>query len=119
MNMAFVKILLREKVTDNMAVTPVEGQPIYEQIVEFLKAGDTIELDFSDLQICTTAFLNVIIGNLYKDYTSELLKEKIKFQGLDMPMRERIKKVSDRAKQFYKDQESYTNIIESSIYGKD
>ena len=76
--MAIVKILLRDKVTDNMAVTPIEGQPIYEQIVEFLNSGDTIELDFSDLQICTTAFLNVIIGNLYKDYTSELLKEKIK-----------------------------------------
>lgn len=117
--MANYKITLKEKVTDNMAVTPAEGQPIYEEIIEHLIQGDVVELDFSDLQICTTAFLNVVIGNLYKDYTSDQLKEGIKFNGLDIPLSERIKKVTDRAKQFYKNQTVYTNMIESALYGKD
>ena len=112
-------ILLKEKVTDNIAVTPDEGQPILNEIIGYIKAGDSLEIDFSGLQICTTAFLNVLIGNLYKDYTSEQLKQIITFKGLDNPLKERIKKVTDRAKMFYKNQVVYDNIIDTSIYGKD
>lgn len=117
--MANKRIVLTEKVTDNMAVTPDEGQPILTEIIGYIQSGDTVEIDFSGLQICTTAFLNVVIGNLYKDYTSEQLREKISFKGLDDPMKERLKKVTDRAKTFYKNQAVYENIIDTSIYGKD
>ena len=117
--MANRRIVLTEKVTDNMAVTPDEGQPILEEILGCLKSDDTVEIDFSGLQICTTAFLNVVIGNLYQDFTSEQLRGKISFKGLDDPMKERLKKVTDRAKSFYKNQSAYANIIDTSIYGKD
>lgn len=117
--MATQKILLTEKVTDNMAVTPDEGQPILTEIIGYLKSEDSVEIDFSGLQICTTAFLNVVIGNLYQYYTSEQLRGKISFKGVDDPMKERLKKVTDRAKLFYKNKPVYENIIDTSIYGKD
>lgn len=67
----------------------------------------------------TTAFLNVVIGNLYKDYTSEQLKEMITFDNLSQVTAARIKRVTDNAKLFYKDESRFTKVVEDVINGAD
>jgi len=67
-------IRIVEYVTLNQGVTSEEGQPIYDLIANYLKNGEQVELDFSNMKFMTTAFLNVVIGTLYKDYSSEQLK---------------------------------------------
>ena len=90
MNTIFIK--LNDYITCNKGVTPDEGEPIYNHIVESLKKGDNVILDFSNVEMMTTAFLNVVIGNLYKDYTSEQLKSMLSFENLSESIAFRIKK---------------------------
>lgn len=115
MNTIFIK--LNDHITCKKGVTPDEGEPIYNQIVTSLKEGDNVVLDFSDVEMMTTAFLNVVIGNLYKDYTSEQLKSMLSFENLTESIAFRIKKVTDNAKLFYSNEEKYNQDIEEAING--
>ncbi|MBE6311452.1 MAG: DUF4325 domain-containing protein [Bacteroidales bacterium] len=110
-------ILITDFVTLNQGVTPDEGTPIYERIVESLNQGECVCLDFTGITLMTTAFLNVVIGTLYKDYKSEQLKDLLSFKGLNDDIAIRIKKVTDTAKLFYADTQKFESEIDEIING--
>lgn len=110
-------ILINNFVTLNQGVTPDEGTPIYDKIVNSFQQGEPVCLDFTGITLMTTAFLNVVIGALYKDYTSEQLKESLKLEGLTPDIAVRIKKVTDTAKAFYADPISFESKIDEVING--
>lgn len=111
-------ITVNSMITLNQGVTSEEGQPIYEAIIKFLKEGEVVTLDFEGVTFLTTAFLNVVIGTLYKDYSSEQLKDILKLKNVSPETASRIKRVTDNAKSFYADQESYNQTIEEVVYGR-
>lgn len=108
-------IRLDDFISCHKGITPDDGEPIYNAILASLKGGIPVVLDFDGVEMMTTAFLNVVIGNLYKDYTSDKLKTMLSFSNLPAQIAIRIKKVTDNAKLFYKDQENYTKIIDTVI----
>lgn len=115
--MSTILIKLNDFITCNKGVTPDEGQPIYEKIVDSFSEGNAVVLDFSEVEMMTTAFLNVVIGNLYKDYTSDQLKSKLSFCNLPQSVAIRIKKVTDNAKLFYSDEEKFNKEVEDVMNG--
>lgn len=110
-------IFIDKKVTMHQGITDEEGVVIYKEILSLLNDGKNVELDFHGIIMMTTAFLNVVIGQLYKDYTSEQLKGRIIFNNISEADALRIKKVADNAKLFYKDQDSFTQNVEEIING--
>ena len=72
-----VAIKIDDMVTLHKGLTPDEGERIYKLICQALKNGDNVILDFAGMEIMTTAFLNMVIGILYKDYTSDILQKNI------------------------------------------
>ena len=115
--MSIFTIKLDELVTLHQGVTPDEAQPVYEKIAETIKNGDSVELDFEGVQLATTAFLNVAIGKLYEDYTSEDLKQSLTLMNVDDDMALRIKKVTDNAKLFYANKLQYEETLDDVLYG--
>lgn len=112
-----ITIKLNDYLTLNSGVTPEEGLPVYNSIIEAFKKGDTVTLDFEGVDMLTTAFLNVVIGDLYKDYSSEKLKSMLVLINFSEPTAKRIKKVTDNAKLFYKDENSYNKDVEEVLNG--
>ena len=110
-------IKLNDYLTLNSGVTPEEGTPVYESIIQAFREGHNVVLDFSEVTMLTTAFLNVVIGDLYKDYTSEDLKNRLVLVNYSDSTAARIKKVTDNAKLFYKDKESYSKDVEDVLNG--
>ncbi len=110
-------ILVNDFVTLNKGVTPDEGMPIYEQIISAFKNQEQVVLDFADVEMMTTAFLNVVIGGLYQDYTSEQLKTMLSFKNVTDATAVRIKKVTDNAKLFYSNQEKFNQSVDEVLYG--
>ena len=74
-------------------------------------------LKAAGVDMLTTAFLNVVIGDLYKDYSSEKLKSMLILVNYTEPTAKRIKKVTDNAKLFYKDESAYTKEVEEVLNG--
>lgn len=110
-------IKLNDYLTLNSGVTPEEGTPVYNSIIEAFKKGDAVTLDFDGVDMLTTAFLNVVIGDLYKDYSSEELKSMLSLVNYSESTAKRIKKVTDNAKLFYKDENSYNKEVEEVLNG--
>ena len=113
--METIVLKIDELVSLHQGVTPDEAQPIYERIANTLGSGKKVELDFKDIELATTAFLNVLIGTLYKDYTTEQLKGRLLLSNIDVDMAARIKKVTDNAKLFYSNQQQYEGSIEEVL----
>lgn len=110
-------IKLNDYLTLNSGVTPEEGTPVYEAIIQAFHEGCNVTLDFADVTMLTTAFLNVVIGDLYKDYTSDDLKTRLILVNYSDSTANRIKRVTDNAKLFYKDKESFSKEVEDVLNG--
>lgn len=104
-------------VTLHQGITSEEGEPIYTLIIDALSKNEDVTLNFEDITFLTTAFLNVVIGALYKDYTSEQLQSKLHIENINDETVARIKKVTDNAKLFYNDEAKFNETVDSSIYG--
>ncbi len=112
-------IYISQEVTLNQGVTPDEGKPIYDSIREAFENGEGVTIDFKNITLMTTAFLNVVIGTLYKDYPSDFLRENLKFENLSNEIAARIKKVADTAKAFYANEKGFESHVNSAINDED
>ena len=110
-------IKINGEVTLRQGVTPEEGLPIYDKIINLFDNGQQVILDFEEIELVTTAFLNVIIGRLYEKYTSDQLKTMLFFDNLTEGIAMRIKAVSDTAKEYYKNRDQYNQDVDSILYG--
>lgn len=81
-------------------VEPDDGVLLREKIAEGLSRGDKVELDFEGVSMLITAFLNVAIGSLYKDY-DEILVDSLVYENIDSSDMAMIAIVSRNAKKFY------------------
>lgn len=113
--MATIKI--NDYITLNQGITSEEGEPIYNMIVENLSKDEDVTLDFGEVTFLTTAFLNVVIGALYKDYTSEQLQARLHIENINDETVARIKKVTDNAKLFYSDEDKFNETVDKVVYG--
>lgn len=110
-------IKINDFVSLNQGITSEEGQPIYNMIIGLLSQGEEATLDFEGVTFLTTAFLNVVIGTLYKDYTGEQLQARLHIVNANDDTMTRIKKVTDNAKSFYSDEEKFNQTIEEVLNG--
>lgn len=110
-------IKLDDLITMHCGVTPEEGKPVYKSIIEAFEQGCSVTLDFAGVELLTTAFLNVVIGDLYENHTSEELKTKLILVNYSDSTAIRIKKVTDNAKRFYGNKEEYSKGVEEVING--
>ncbi len=110
-------IKLIDYISQNKGITPEEGKKIYDLLLESIKASQIVTLDFENVELLTTAYLNVAIGGLYKDYSSDQLRPLLKFENITNDIALRIKKVVENAKVFYQDKESYQHNINNVLNG--
>lgn len=111
-------IKISEYTTSNLAVAADEGEKIYQQIVKLFSDYQTIVLDFSDIALLTTAYLNGAIGQLYKDYSSQELGERLKLVNVSQDDLILFKKVTNRAKEFYNNEETFSQTVNRVINGE-
>lgn len=100
---------------DVFAVEAEEGQKVYDLIKKAFDNGNTVVLSFMNVKMMTTAFLNTAIGQLYKDYTEENIKERMQVQDISESGKVSLKRVVDTAKLFYKDPEALKRSIDDIL----
>lgn len=113
-----VEIKINDHISLRQGITPEEGRIINNLISEAFSKGENVILDFSDVDMLTTAYLNVAIGELYGTYTSDELKHRLTLVNYSDVTAERIKRVTTRAKQFYDNPDEFGQIVDTSLYGK-
>jgi hypothetical protein len=98
---------------DVYGVEADEGQKVYELIKKAFEKNRKVILSFLNIEILTTAFLNTAIGQLYKDYSEEKIKDSLRVENISDSGKIILKRVIDTAKLFYNDRETFQKLQKS------
>nr|MBC8217318.1 STAS-like domain-containing protein [Planctomycetota bacterium] len=88
-------------------------------IVDALRQGKDVCLSFMKAKDLTSAFLNTAVGRLYGEYSEDEIREHL-LPPTDMLPGDLtlLKRVVDRAKEFFKEPDRFTNAT-NQILGTD
>jgi hypothetical protein len=108
-------IKVKEIINSSAAVTPSAGELLYEKILSNLKQHVETYIDFENIGYLTSAFLNAAIGQLYKSYSREDLNHYLHVLNLSDNDLKIFKKVTNRARHFFNNEESTRNNFKDII----
>jgi hypothetical protein len=117
MNLVVQKLKIKELIQGDTAVSSDDGEIVYNAIVNCIEKKCIVELDFSDITILTTAFLNSAIGQLYNTYKSDQLNTSLKLKNVAEEDRILFKKVIERAKEYFANKKGFEDSANKAIYG--
>ena len=97
-------LVIAEIIKSEFAVSPEDGNTVYEIIKREIESENQLELDFEGIDIMTTAFLNNAIGNLYRNFDKQQLNMYINMANISDCDLALVKKAIDRAKITFNDE---------------
>lgn len=106
-----ITINIVNTVGDSFCVEAEDGQKVFELIKKALTEKRSVTLSFLNVEMLTTAFLNTAVGQLYRDFSEEFIKEGLKVENLTNSGAVSLKRVVDTAKLYYKDPEAMQRSI--------
>lgn len=104
-------IRIYDEVGGDSAISVDDGDALFKKIDNALEQGLIVVLDFQNINLIITAFLNAAIGQLYSKYTSEQLKEKLKLENIKSEDVHLFKKIIERAKEYFANPEDFENNV--------
>lgn len=113
-----MKIDVKEVIERTQATVRPEGVKLYEKIEEQLDRKNNVEVDFSNITMVISSFLNAAIGKLYGKYDEHFIVKNVKIIGLsddDVELLNDI--VIPNAKSYYTDQAKIEKI-EKNVIGE-
>lgn len=111
-----IHIYVRDIISSSAAVSSNEGDKVFQVINANLKNNEQVLVDFNNLNLIISAFLNAAIGQLYGTYKAEFIKEHLSVIGLSNDDLHLLKKVNDRAKEYFSQQnEEFDNTLKDVL----
>jgi hypothetical protein len=110
-----IKISVFEQVAGNAAVSSEDGDLLFKRLLEALKNDMRVALDFNNIELITSSFLNAAIGQLYSQYDSPFLNKHIKLENITREDIDLIGKVVERAKEYFKNKEKVEKGIKEVL----
>ncbi|OJV36927.1 MAG: hypothetical protein BGO29_01970 [Bacteroidales bacterium 36-12] len=106
-----LQIQIVNLIGDVYAVEAEDGQKIFNSITKAFTDKQKVNISFQNIEMLTTAFLNTAVGQLYKDYTEEFIKENLSVSDISDSGIVSLKRVVDTAKLYFKDPEAMQHSI--------
>lgn len=111
-----IRISIFEQIGSTAAVSSEDGDLLYGRIVKGLKEdGAQTTLDFTNIELITSTFLNAAIGQLYNKYDSPFLRERLRVENMAKEDLVLLKKVVERAKEYFKDKEGFDASVKEAL----
>mgnify|MGYP001563549770 CR=1 FL=1 len=82
-------------------VSPDDGYKLFSRLCEALRAGKSVQLDFTGVETISTVFLNVAIGKLFGEFNSEHVERSLRWENAEEADDRLIKLVIRNAKAHY------------------
>lgn len=107
------EIVVSRLLDSSLAVATESGEKVYAAILTPLLNKEEVRLDFSGINIMTTAFLNAAIGQLYStdNFTSDFLNDHLELSNVQEEDKPLFAMVVKRAKEYFKDRVEFNNSV--------
>ena len=109
------KLKIFQVVGSEIAVSSEDGNTVFDKINSSIEHGKSVILDFENIRIITTAFLNSAIGQLYSKYSSNELSAKLQLENIAASDKLLLKTVTTRAKEYFENKEQLDPLIKDSL----
>ncbi len=110
-----IRISIFEQIGSTAAVSSEDGELLHERILKGLEGDVIVLLDFINIELITSTFLNAAIGQLYNRFDSPFLRTRLKLDNLAKEDLELLKKVIERAKEYFEDKEKTEKNIKEVL----
>ncbi len=110
-----VTIRIYNVIGGGLCADTTDGEKVYALVNKALQEMKKVVLSFQNVELVTTAFLNVAIGQLYKDYDETFIEKTLITVDIDEIDRSRIKDVKDTAILYYEDPERLQRSIDEIL----
>lgn len=117
--MAEQTVSLTAIIGNKLCTAADDGDRVHEVVASAIRQGDRVRLSFEGVEDLTSAFLNAAVGQLYGEFSEEQLRE-VLLPPVEATPDELVllKRVVERAKDFFKDPERYRRAAQE-ILGDD
>lgn len=112
-----VNIKVTEVVGNGLCISSEDGQRLFDLISNNFKEYHKVNLSFQDVKHLTSVFLNTSIGQLYASFSEEFIREYLSVSDIETDDAIVLKRVVDRAKNYFKNPRPYEKAIEVVIGG--
>ena len=112
-----ITINIFEKLGSTAAVASEDGEQLFALIMKALNNNVLLILDFNNIELITSTFLNAAIGQLYNKFNSQFLREHLKVVNMDNDDLILLKKVVDRAKEYFENKKNVEHGIKEGLNG--
>ena len=110
-----VTIRVYNVIGGSLCSDPDDGEKVYALVEKVLKENKKVVLSFKNIELVTTAFLNVAVGQLYRNYDKTFIEAHLSTTELDEIDTARLQDVKDTAKLFYEDPERLQRSIDEIL----
>ena len=108
-----MKVSIKDKI-GLRCIIKEDGQKIFDEIVEPLKRGETVTLDFAGVSQFASPFFNFAVGQLLKDIKEDDLRHLLHIENLNETGRLVVERVIENAAKYHGNKD-YRKIVDDII----
>jgi len=109
------RINVYEIIGGDAAVSSDDGDIIFQRIDKAFSSEIPVIVDFINIEVIVSTFLNASIGQLYGSYNTEFIRNHLKVENMMNDDLGILKKVVERAKEYFRDKKKFESTIDRSI----
>ncbi len=108
-------IRVKDIIGTSYASATEHGDLLFQKVDSYFKSDEEITLDFDEIDIIVSTFLNASIGQLYGFYSSDFIKNHLKVKNMSNDDLNVLRKVIERAREYFKDKDGFEEIVKRDI----
>ena len=110
-----VTIRVADIIGSDLCISGEDGQKVFEKLVPLLKDGKQVIISFEQTTTIISLFLNATIGQLYNEFSEDVLRSGLQVTGLADDDLEMLKRVVDNAKKYYANPKGFDQAWETEV----
>jgi len=84
-----------------VGVSADDGQRVHDKIAPLMREEQPIVLSFEQMETMISTFLNAAVGQLYGEFSEELIRGLLSVRDMEADDQEVLKRVVDNAKRYF------------------
>ncbi|GGH58438.1 transcriptional regulator [Filimonas zeae] len=114
-NDAMNEIKIGDVLHSSFAVSTEQGEMIFKLISNYFTQDNQVAVDFTNVDLIVSTFLNAAIGQLYGEYTTDYIQKHLTIENMSNEDLQVLKLVTDRAKEYFKDKRGFDNVFKKNF----
>jgi hypothetical protein len=110
-----LKINVYEVVGGDSAIAVEDGETLFSRIKNAISKGVEVDVNFANVNLIVSSFLNAGIGQLYGEFDEALITSKVKVSGLSQDDQELLVTVIQRAKEYFVKKETFSKVVKENL----